>query len=217
MVMSHLLSTIYNGLSAQILLRLSLPVRNASIRTTLKLLRILPASLDRAVDQPCEAPNIELHRNRPISALNQHRYHLRSHSAAENWKIVLRRCSVELAHCFDKSRLWVSSKGSGDIDARVDHEVAGTEHQCRDAGDGGDFFDVLEAFDGLDLRNDAHMVVGSRDVEGVVRVQGLCEAGCESPGTEGSLSNRTCCSQHYVAQYNSKRKEMYTYQRKLLS
>lgn len=55
---------------------------------------------------------------------------------------------------------------------RADHVVPRSKHQAVDAGDGGDFVDVLDTSDGLDLRNDADVAVRGGDVELVVGVEG---------------------------------------------
>jgi hypothetical protein len=50
--------------------------------------------------------------------------------------------------------------------------------------------DILDTFDGLDLRDNAHVVVAGGDVVAVVRIQrGVTYAGGEGPGAEGTVTD----------------------------
>ena len=61
-----------------------------------------------------------------------------------------------------------------DVHASVNHVVARTKHETRDALNGGNFLAGLKTLQGFDLGDEADVVVGSLDVVGIVGIKRLC-------------------------------------------
>ncbi|KAH3917964.1 hypothetical protein HBI56_178070 [Parastagonospora nodorum] len=109
------------------LLRLPLPIRQSSTRATLKLLPI-HRLIQRLLHHPTKHPNIKLHKNIPSTSLNQHRNLIKRQSTSKDWEIVLRSCSAEFAHCFDKFGCWFAVEVSRKVNVSVGHAV-GDSHK----------------------------------------------------------------------------------------
>lgn len=88
--------------------------------------------------------------------------------------------------------MWHAAECVRQIQTSIDHIITGPEHQCIHAGHSGNLLDVLNSLDGLDLRDDAYMVVTCRNVVAVVRVERLAESGRECPWTERAVAQGCC-------------------------
>jgi len=75
-------------------------------------------------------------------------------------------------------------------DLRIDTKVARAKHEGVNTLDSGNFFNVRNPLDALDLGDDANVAVGRLDVEVVVLVQRrVGDAGREVPWRKGALAD----------------------------
>lgn len=89
----------------------------------------------------------------------------------EDRQIIRMRCRSKLAHRFRKRWMRLATQSFRKIQSGIDHVVAGPEHQRTYPGHGSNLFDVLNAFNRLDLRDYADVVVACGDVVAVIGIE----------------------------------------------
>ena len=89
----------------------------------------------------------------------------------EDRQIVRMRRRSKLAHRLRKCWMRLATQSVRQIQSGIDHVVAGPEHQRTYPRHSSNFFDVFNALDRLNLRDDADVVVARGDVVAVIGIE----------------------------------------------
>lgn len=96
----------------------------------------------------------------------------------------------KLSQRLRKRRMRLTTQRIRYIQACIDHIITGSKHQRMHTRHSSNLIDIFDTLDGLDLRDDAYVVVAGGDIVAVVGIQGgIRYARGEGPWAEGTMAD----------------------------